>query len=271
MALSQFLAAALAATATDNPCPPQPAMTPELQAWRASVYAPGNTRMLPPPIAAATAYRAAYLEARKTDWADLCKYRADDIRLIARPASERQVVFMGDSITEAWQYGDPQFFTGGWIDRGISGQTTSQMLLRFPSDVLALKPRVVHILAGINDIAGNTGPMTLDGIEANIAAMVTLAKAAGIRVVLSAVLPAAKFSWKPEVDPVPQVAALNARLKALAAREKIDFVDYDPVLGMPGGAMKDALSLDGVHPNAAGYAAMRPIAKKAVTAALARK
>jgi lysophospholipase L1-like esterase len=246
-------------------------MTPEIQAWRLSVYAKGNTKMLPPPMAAAVKYRDAYNEARKTDWADLCKYRADDIRLIALPASERQVVFMGDSITEAWQYGDPGFFKQGWIDRGISGQTTSQMLLRFPSDVLALKPRVVHILAGINDIAGNTGPVSLDTIEANIAAMITLAKAHGIRVVVAAVLPAAKFSWKPEVDPVPQVAALNARLKALAAREKVGFVDYSPAMGTPKGAMKDELSLDGVHPNAAGYAVMMPLAKAAVTAALAHK
>lgn len=270
MAIAQILAAALAATAADNPCPPQPVMGPELQAWRTSVYAGGNTKMIPPPIEAATAYRNAYLEARKTDWADLCRFRADDLRLIALPAAERQVVFMGDSITDAWQYGDAGFFAKGWIDRGISGQTTSQMLLRFPTDVLALKPKVVHILAGINDIAGNTGAVSLDTIEANIAAMVTLAKAAGIRVVVSAVLPAARFSWKPEVDPVPQVRALNARLKALAAREKVGFVDYTPVLGQPDGAMKGPLSLDGVHPNGAGYAAMRPLAKKAVAAALAR-
>lgn len=272
MAISQIIAAALAATGVaDNPCAPQPEMNAELQAWRASVYAKGNRKMIPPPIAAATAYRDAYLAARKTDWADLCKYRQDDLRLAALPAAERRVVFMGDSITEAWQYGDPAFFTGGWIDRGISGQTTSQMLLRFPSDVLALRPRVVHIMAGTNDVAGNTGPVTNDTIVANIAAMVTLAKADGVHVVLAAIPPAGKFSWQPQAQPAPRIAELNARLRALAAREGATFVDYGTALAMPDGAMKDEYSLDGVHPNAAGYAVIAPLAKKAVAAALAKK
>lgn len=268
-----LFAAALAATplAAGNPCPPQPEVGAELEAWRKSVYAPTNRKMLPPPVAAATSYRDAYLTARKTDWADTCKYRDDDLHLIALPPARRDVVFMGDSITEGWNYGDPRFFTGGWIDRGISGQTTSQMLVRFPGDVLALKPRVVHIMAGTNDIAGNTGPMTLEGIEANIAAMVTLAKAAGIRVVIAAVPPARAFVWQPKLEPAPQIAALNQRLKALAAREGAMFVDYGTVLAMPDGAMKDDLTLDGVHPNAAGYAAIAPLARKAIATALATR
>ncbi len=271
MASSLLVAAALAATgAPDNACPPQPAIPPAISKWRESVYAPGNRKMIPPPITEATAYRNAYLEARKTDWADLCKYHDDNLKLLALPPAERAVVFMGDSITEAWNYGDPKFFAGGWIDRGISGQTTSQMLLRFPSDVLALKPRVVHIMAGTNDIAGNTGPMALDGIEANIKAMVTLAKAGGIRVVIAAVPPAGKFAWQPKAQPAPLIAALNARLRALAAREGATFVDYGTMLAMPDGAMKDEYSLDGVHPNAAGYAAIEPLARKAVGAALAK-
>ena len=269
MTPSLLAAAVLAASgAVDNPCPTPLPLPPEVTRWRAEVYAPDNRKMIPPPLEAAAAYVKAYAEARKTDWADTCKYRDDNIRLKALPAADRAVVFMGDSITEAWALGDPNFFTGGWIDRGISGQTTSQMLVRFPSDVLALHPKVVHIMAGTNDVAGNTGPMTLDAIEANIDAMVTLARADGIRVVLAAVPPAGKFSWQPTKQPAPIIAALNARLKALAAREKIGFVDYTPALGTPDGSMKDELTLDGVHPNAAGYAAIRATSKAAVTAAL---
>jgi acyl-CoA thioesterase-1 len=265
-----FLAAAAATGITDTPCVPLP--TPAaVEAWRVKTYAPDNAKMIPPPMAEAGAYLKAYTDARKTDWADLCHYRDDNVRLMAQPQSARDVVFMGDSITEGWKYGDPAFFTGGWVDRGISGQTTPQMLLRFPADVLALHPRVVHIMAGTNDIAGNTGPTTMDAIVGNIAAMVTLAKAAGIRVVLAGAPPAAVFKWSPGLKPAPQIAALNARLRELAMREKVTFVDYGAVLGMPDGAMKDALTLDGVHPNAAGYAVMGPMAKKAVAAALAAR
>ena len=155
-------------------------------------------------MTAAIKYRDAYTEARKTDWADLCHFRDDNLKLIARPQAERDVVFMGDSITEAWASGDATLFTKGWVDRGISGQTTAQMLVRFPSDVLALHPRVVHIMAGTNDVAGNTGPTTLDAIEGNLTAMVMLAKANGIRVVIAAIPPAGKFSWAPDLKPVPR-------------------------------------------------------------------
>ncbi|PXA86783.1 GDSL family lipase [Nostoc sp. 3335mG] len=223
--------------------------------------------MIPPPVAAATAYRTAYVEARKQDWADLCHYRADNLRLQALPPSAREVVFMGDSITEAWAFGDPALFRPGWIDRGISGQTTPQMLVRFPQDVIALHPRVVHIMAATNDIAGNTGPTTLDTIEGNIAAMVSLAKAAGIRVVLAATPPSAGFTWKPDLKPAPIIAALNARLKALAEREKVVFVDYGSVLAIPDGALKPGFSLDGTHPNAEGYAAIAPLTKAAIAKA----
>lgn len=271
MAFPLFLLAAAAAGATDAPCPPALPIPAALEAWRQKTYATDNAKMIPPPLAEAAPYLKAYQEARKTDWADLCRYHDDNAKLMAEPASARDVVFMGDSITEGWRYGDKGFFTGGWVDRGISGQTTPQMLLRFPGDVLALKPRVVHIMAGTNDIAGNTGPESMDMIVGNIAAMVTLAKAAGIRVVLAATPPAAKFSWKADLQPASQIAALNARLRALATRERVTFVDYGTVLAMPDGAMKDALTLDGVHPNAAGYAAMGPLAKKAVAAALAAR
>jgi lysophospholipase L1-like esterase len=265
--IPSFILAALVAGAVDTPCQGQPAWPPELVAWRAAVYAPGNRTMIPPPAEPASAYRAAYLEARKTDWADLCHHRDDNTRLKALPQSDRDVVFIGDSITEGWKFGDPAFFARGTIGRGVSGQTTPQMLVRFPADVLALHPRVVHIMGGTNDIAGNTGPSTLDEIEANIAAMVTLAKAAGIRVVLAAVPPAASFKWSPALKPAPRIAALNQRLRALAARERVVFVDYGTVLGQPDGAMRQELSLDGVHPATAGYALMTPLARQAIAAA----
>ena len=254
---------------TDTPCPPAAPIPAAIEDWRARTYAPGNGKMIPPPLAEAGGYVKAYNDARKTDWADLCHYRDDNARVMTQPPSARDVVFMGDSITEGWRYGDRTFFTNGWIDRGISGQTTPQMLLRFPADVLALHPRVVHIMAGTNDVAGNTGPESIDMVVGNIAAMVTLAKAAGIRVVLAATPPAAVFKWSPGLLPAPHIAALNARLRDLAAREKVTFVDYGGALGMPDGAMKDALTLDGVHPNAAGYAVMGPMARKAVAAAMA--
>ncbi|WP_294042576.1 GDSL-type esterase/lipase family protein [Sphingomonas sp.] len=271
MAVPLILLAAAATGVTDTPCPPAIPIPPAIGAWRQKTYAPDNAKMVPPPLAEAGPYFKAYQEARKTDWADLCRYRDDNAKLIALPQSARDVVFMGDSITEGWNYGDKGFFTGGWIDRGISGQTTPQMLLRFPGDVIALHPRVVHIMAGTNDIAGNTGPTSMDTIVGNIAAMVTLAKAAGIRVVLAATPPADKFGWRSDLRPAPQIAALNARLRELAEREKVTFVDYGSVLATPDGAMKDALTLDGVHPNAEGYAAMGPLAKKAVAAALAAR
>ncbi|WP_186728899.1 GDSL-type esterase/lipase family protein [Sphingomonas panacisoli] len=265
MALALLLALA---AATENPCPAAIPIPPAIEDWRRKTYAPDNVKSIPPPMAEGAPYIKAYTEARKTDWADTCRYRDENAALMTQPAAARDVVFMGDSITWGWRYCNTAFDTGGgWVDRGISGQTTAQMLVRFPGDVLALKPRVVHIMAGTNDIAGNSGPMTLGGIEANIAAMVTLAKAAGIRVVLAAVPPAKTFSWQPKLEPAPRIAALNARLRALAVREKITFVDYGAVLAMPDGAMKDALTLDGVHPNAAGYAAIGPMAKKAVAAA----
>jgi lysophospholipase L1-like esterase len=261
-----YVAAAFAAQGvTDNPCPTPIVMPPEVVAWRKQMYAAGNRTMLPPPPEAVS-YRTAYIEARKTDWADLCQYRADNERVRALPQADRDVVFMGDSITQAWPMADPALFTRGRINRGISGQTTHQMLLRFPADVLALKPRVVHIMAGTNDVAGNTGPTTLDTITGNIHAMVVLAKAAKIRVVLAATPPSAGFNWATTVKPVPVLAELNRRLREMAAREKVTFVDYGSVLRTPDGALKPEFTFDGTHPNADGYAAIRAIANRAVAA-----
>ena len=267
MAFSSLLAAMIAITGvSENPCPAPVPMPPELIAWRTAMYAPTNHANIPPP-ASLGAYGAAYAEQRRTDWPDLCRYRSENLQLRAQPTAARRVVFMGDSITQAWAYSDPAMFRNGWLDRGISGQTTPQMLLRFPADVIALHPRVVHIMAGTNDVAGNTGPTTLDTIESNIAAMITLARAAGIRVVLAAVPPASHMSWSPTVTPTPVIAALNARLRSLAAREGAIFVDYGPAIGLADGSMRPEDTLDGVHPSSEGYTAMAPLARAAIARA----
>jgi len=206
----------------------------------------------------------------QTDWANLCRYRADNAATPPPRADQPRVVFMGDSITEGWRRFDPALFeANGYVGRGISGQTTPQMLVRFQPDVLALKPRVVHIMAATNDIAGNTGPTTLQAIQDNVVAMTTLARANGVRVVLAAVPPAMDFPWRKGMEPAPKIAALNAWLKAYAARERLVFVDYGEVLADAGGAMKAEFSRDGVHPNPAGYAAMQPLARRAIAEALA--
>ena len=173
---------------------------------------------------------------------------------------------MGDSITEGWKESRPAFFGGDRIDRGISGQTTSQMLGRFYADVIDLHPVVVHILAGTNDIAGNSGPTSFDAIENNLTSMIDLARAHGIRVILGTVLPAARFSWRPDIDPVASIRALNAWIRAYARARGIVVVDYYTLLddGRHGLAAID--SADGVHPGAAGYAKM----EVALTAKLLR-
>lgn len=271
MPMQLLLAAMLDAPArgvVPHPCPAPVAVPAEVVAWRQRLYAKDRVGTPPAPVEAAARYRAAYDEARKTDWADLCRYAAENARLANAPVADRQVVFIGDSITEAWSLGDPSLFRHGWINRGISGQTSQQILLRFEADVVRLHPRVVHILAGTNDVAGNMGPTSLDAIENNLSAMVALAKAADIRVVLAAVPPSAAFKWAPELKPAPVIVALNARLRALATATGTAFVDYGAVLATPVGALKPALTYDGTHPDAHGYDAMRPLVDSAIAQAL---
>lgn len=227
-----------------------------------SALPPGATP--PPPPAELADYRTADREARKSDWADLCRYRADNERLRAGPATARRIVFMGDSITYIWSVDDPVLFSGGVVNRGISGQTTPQMLLRFPADVVALQPAVVHIMAGTNDLAGNTGPNSADDYKNNIRAMVTLAKANGIKVILASIPPAAGFAWKPALKPTPMIAELNAWLKSYAEAEGQMFVDYHAALATPEGALRAEMTFDGVHPNHAGYQAMAPLVRAAL-------
>jgi lysophospholipase L1-like esterase len=199
------------------------------------------------------------------DFGQLCRYAA------ANQDAKRtrvRVVFMGDSITDNWINLDPSMFTNGLVDRGISGQTTPQMLVRFRNDVIALKPRAVHIMAGTNDIAGNTGAATIETVEGNIASMAELARAHGIKVMLASVPPAAAFPWSPGMRPVPQIAALNAWLRNYARANGFTYVDYHSALATADGAMKPGLASDGVHPTKAGYAAMRPIALAAIARTL---
>ncbi|MCR8559501.1 SGNH/GDSL hydrolase family protein [Mucilaginibacter sp. BJC16-A38] len=203
------------------------------------------------------------------DWANIQGYEERNNKLAAPAKGENRVVYMGDSITEFWNNNDSTFFkSNSYINRGISGQTTGQMLVRFREDVINLKPKVVVILAGINDIAENNGPSKLEDVFGNIVSMAQLAKANNIKVVISSVLPANKFPWRPSITPTEKVIQLNAMLKEYAAKNSITYLDYysamvDSEKGLPANLAKD-----GVHPTLAGYKIMEPLAQKAIAAAM---
>jgi lysophospholipase L1-like esterase len=200
------------------------------------------------------------------DWANLGRYAAEN----AKVEGKIDVVFMGDSITDGWGRKYGKFFPGkAYLNRGISGQTTPQMLLRFRPDVLAFSPKAVVILAGTNDIAGNTGPMTLEQIEGNLMSMAELAKAHGIRVVLSSVMPVCDYI-KPQTDrrPNEKIRALNTWMKDYAAKNGFVYLDYFNAMLDDAGVFKKELTYDGLHPNEAGYEVMGPLADKAIAAAL---
>jgi lysophospholipase L1-like esterase len=203
------------------------------------------------------------------DFGRLCRYRAADQKLPPPDPNKPRVIFMGDSITKRWKDRDPSFFTDGRIDRGISGQTTPQMLVRFRQDVIDLKPAVVHIMAGTNDIAGNTGPTTLKTVEGNVASMAELAKAHGVKVILASVPPAKQFPWRPRINPVPEIGAIDHWLKVYAAKHDYTYVNYFSALAGPNKGMKPGLSSDGVHPTKKGYAVMEPLTLVAIRKALA--
>jgi lysophospholipase L1-like esterase len=209
------------------------------------------------------------LDALQNDWPNLAKYRDANAKLRAPATNEKRVVFYGNSITEGWgQFFPTMFPRKPWINRGIGGQTTPQLVVRFRQDVIALKPKVVVILAGINDIAGNTGPSTLEMIEDNLQAMTEMAKANGIRVVLSSVLPAYDFPWRPGMEPAPKVVALNSWMKDFAAKAGAIYLDYHSAMADARQGMRDGLSSDGVHPTEAGYRVMAPLVEKAIAEAL---
>ncbi len=217
---------------------------------------------------------------RLKDWPALERYRDANAALAPPANGEARVVFMGDSITDMWalpQFGG--FFPGKpYIDRGIGGQTTPQMVLRFRSDVIALQPQVVVILAGTNDIAGNTGPMTLEETEGNLATMAELARTHGIRVVLSSVMPvsdlinaAGKHIVQTDRRPPAKILALNEWIKKYAAENRAVYLDYFAATVDEKGFLKGGITNDGLHPNAAGYAVMAPLAGKAIQEALKQK
>jgi lysophospholipase L1-like esterase len=216
-------------------------------------------------------------QTRLNDWPQLARYHDANTKVVAPLKNEARVVFMGDSITDSWddsKFGG--FFPGRpYIDRGISGQTTPQMLIRFRADVIDLHPKLVVILAGTNDLAGNTGPMTLEEIEGNLASMTELAKANSIKTVLASLLPISDYEQrdgKPIVQstrrPPEKITALNEWMKAYAARNKLIYLDYYSAMIDDRGFLKEELSEDGLHPNAKGYAIMAPLAEASIARAL---
>jgi lysophospholipase L1-like esterase len=248
----------------DDPCPAALAVPKVILDATETLLTPGpvdlsafRTRLDSPEV---HAFQAAAAASAKQDWPNLCKYRRSNQSLKNPP----EAVFLGDSITENWQIADPAFFSEHTVDRGISGQTTPQMLLRFFDDVVNLHPKVVHILAGTNDVAGNTGPTRAEDFRNNIEAMVQLAKLHHIRVVLGSIPPAAAFTWRPEAKPAPTIKALNQWLQGYARANGLKYVDYFSALADANGGLKASLSADGVHPNRDGYAIMRPLALAAI-------
>src|SRR6202048_2415374 len=232
------------------------------------------------PCAEVTA-RATRAETRLKDWPALARYHDANATTAAPGKDEQRVVFMGDSITDSWD--DPKyggFFPGKpYIDRGISGQTTPQMLIRFRPDVIALKPKVVVILAGTNDLAGNTGPMTVAQIEDNLTSMSELAKTNKIRVVLASVLPVSSYGHDRQGAPLDmrinrppeKILELNAWIKKYAAGNGHTYLDYFSAMVDPQGMLQQDLSQDGLHPNAKGYAVMSPLAEQAIRSALKKR
>ncbi|QJX48096.1 acylhydrolase [Hymenobacter taeanensis] len=210
----------------------------------------------------------------RTDWANLTRYATANKELPAPTAKAPRVVLLGNSITDSWPKTDPKFFAGQpyeFIGRGISGQTSPQMLLRFRQDVLELQPKVVAILAGTNDVAENTGPYNPNATLNNIKSMVELAQANGVRVVLCSVLPAYDFWWRKGLSPAPKIVALNVLIKAYARQKKLVYLDYHGAMADERQGLKVAYGEDGVHPNLAGYQVMEPLLQQAVADALKRK
>jgi acyl-CoA thioesterase-1 len=201
-------------------------------------------------------------------WNNLTKYHGDNTQL-APAAGEKRVIFFGDSITDAWR-GDAFFPGKNYVNRGISGQTTAQMLLRFREDVIRLRPAVVVILAGTNDIAQNQGPIPMQAIEDNLQSVAELCRANGAQTVLCSVLPAFEYGWHPGLHPAEKIPVLNKWIEAMCAKKHFVFLNYYPALVASNGGMKPELSGDGVHPNAAGYALMSPLASAAIAQALRR-
>ena len=252
-ALALWASPALAQTPPATPSwpPPSPPVLP-----------PGEG-MIDKPCPTATGLWFGHPYLRENDWAWECRYSGANTLLAASP----RVVFIGDSITEGWVPLAPALFAGGAVGRGIGGQTSPQILVRFYQDVVRVRPRVVHIMIGTNDLAGNTGPNSPDMYKNHVAAMVDLARANGIGVVIGSILPAAKFPWKPKLAPAGQVVALNAWLRDLARAKGAVYADYHGALVNAEGGLNTDVAPDGIHPNAKGYAIMEPITRAAIAEA----
>jgi len=199
------------------------------------------------------------------DWANLERYQSENRKLGLPDINQKRIVFMGNSITEGWSDHMPEFFQGKpYVNRGISGQTTPQMLLRFRQDVIDLQPVVVVILAGVNDIAENTGPATLEEIFGNICSMAELAKVHQIKVVLCAVLPAYDFPWKPGMRPASKIIALNKMIEKYALEQNLTYLDYHSPMADEQSGLKAEYTYDGVHPNRKGYLLMAELVNAAL-------
>lgn len=212
-------------------------------------------------------YRASRIAVYVNDYGQLARYRDANAALTPPSPGENRVVFFGDSITDIWKL-DDSFPGKHYINRGIGGQTTSQMLVRFRQDVIELQPKVVVILAGTNDIAGNSGPITNEDIEANLASMAELAKAHGIRIIFSSILPVNNFTPQSQEffasRPAERILALNSWLKNYCAKNDLTYLDYFSAMVDDKGLLKRDLANDGLHPNQAGFTVMAPLAEKAI-------
>ncbi|MDT0607427.1 SGNH/GDSL hydrolase family protein [Croceitalea rosinachiae] len=204
--------------------------------------------------------------AKAQDWANLAKYQANNEKIGSPIANENRVVFMGNSITEGWS---KSFFEGKpYINRGIGGQTTPQMLLRFRQDVIALNPKIVLILAGTNDIAGNTGPMTLEQIRDNILSMVELAESNGILPIVCSVLPAYDYPWRPGLNPNIKIPELNSMLSKMAEEKKVPYLDYFKIMADDRNGLPKELTTDEVHLTEKGYEILGKLAEEAIDKSL---
>lgn len=201
---------------------------------------------------------------RAQDWPDLGRFEEANQKLMEQASDPERVVFMGNSITEGWIKTYPDYFTGHFVNRGISGQVTPQMLIRFRSDVVDLKPAAVIILAGTNDIAGNKGPSSLKMILDNLKSMTEIAKSNNIKVLLCSVLPAYDYPWRPGKEPNTKIPELNKMIKEYAKEANVTYVDCFTPMANDKNGMKEELTKDGVHPTFAGYDIMRPIINRAI-------
>lgn len=206
------------------------------------------------------------------DWANLARYKTQNDSLQEPKLNENRVVFMGNSITEGWSQHQPEFFKNkSYINRGIGGQTTPQMLIRFKQDVVDLQPKVVVICAGTNDIAENTGPSTLKMIVDNITSMAEIAKAYNIKVIIATVHPAFDYPWRPGLKPNEKIPALNKLLKTYSKKNDIVYLDYFSAMANDKNGLRSNLGADGVHPNRKGYEIMAPLAETAIEKVLKTK